>query len=100
MNPRNTQIITANNLLSGEVVYLTSSETWSTKHSDASVFGSDKEANHRLASVLQTDTSVVGPYLAFAKTNTGKSPEPVHFREVFRTIGPSNRFIGKQAAAT
>jgi len=25
-------------------------------------------------------------------------PEPVHFREVFRTRGPSNYFHGKQAS--
>ena len=48
------------------------------------------EAEHRQA-------EVVGPYLADARMGPD-GPEPVHFREAFRTRGPSNRFHGKQAA--
>jgi len=40
----------------------------------------------------------VGAYLADARPGP-QGPEPVHFREVFRSRGPSNRFHGKQAAA-
>ena len=41
---------------------------------------------------------VVGAYLADAKAGpTG--PEPIHFREVFRTRGPSNYAHGKQERA-
>jgi hypothetical protein len=39
---------------------------------------------------------VVGAYLADAKAGPN-GPEPVHFREAFRTRGPSNYDHGKQA---
>ncbi len=41
---------------------------------------------------------VVGAYLADAKAGPN-GPEPTHFREAFRTRGPSNRpDLGRQAA--
>jgi hypothetical protein len=42
---------------------------------------------------------VVGAYLADA-TAGPDGPEPVHFREAFRTRGPSNYPHGKQADLT
>ena len=39
---------------------------------------------------------MVGAYLADAQPGPD-GPEPVHFREAFRTRGPSNYFHGKQA---
>jgi hypothetical protein len=39
---------------------------------------------------------VVGAYLADAKAGPN-GPEPTHFREAFRTRGPSNYNHGKQA---
>jgi hypothetical protein len=39
---------------------------------------------------------VVGAYLADAKLGPN-GPEPTHFREEFRTRGPSNYAHGKQA---
>ena len=39
---------------------------------------------------------VVGAYLADAKAGPN-GPEPTHFREEFRTRGPSNYTHGKQA---
>ena len=93
----NAQIITANDLLSGEVVYLSASGDWSPKHGDAVLFNND-QADTRLNEVQASDQSVVGPYLAGA-TQGGDAPAPIHFREVFRTKGPSNRFLGKQIHA-
>lgn len=89
------KIVTANDLLSGEVVYLSASGNWSTLHSDAVVLD-DIQADARLAEVQKFDTSVVGPYLAGAAQGDN-APSPIHFREVFRTKGPSNRHLGKQA---
>lgn len=99
VNKLTTQIITANDLLSGEVVYLSSNGTWAIRHSDAITFETSDEASTRLASVLRSETSVVGPYLAFANVAKGCLLEPTHFREMFRTKGPSNRFLGKQTTA-
>ncbi len=95
-NEATVQIITANDLLSGEVVYLSASGKWSPRHSDAVMFGGI-QANTRLAEVQKLDTSVVGPYLAGARQDVGGAPTPIHFREIFRTKGPSNQFLGKQA---
>lgn len=96
-NKATTKIITANDLLSGEVVYLSASGKWSPLHSDAVMFD-DIQADTRLAEVQKIDTSVVGPCLAGAARD-GNAPSPIHFREIFRTKGPSNRLIGKQAHA-
>jgi hypothetical protein len=41
---------------------------------------------------------VVGPYLADARPGPN-GPEPTHFREAFRTRGPSNYAHGKQERA-
>ncbi len=42
---------------------------------------------------------LVGAYLADAKAGPN-GPEPTHFREAFRTRGPSNYAHGKQAGAS
>ena len=90
-------IITANDLLSGEVVYLTSSGKWSPDHGDAIAFDEMHLAKAHLDDVQRLDQSIVGPYLAGAAIDGNLAPSPVHFREVFRTRGPSNRALGKQA---
>lgn len=91
------QIITANDLLSGEVVYLTASGAWSRAHSSAALFDHADRAGKQLEEIAHTDISIVGPYLAAGKIGNNQAVAPVHFREVFRATGPSNRFIGKQA---
>lgn len=92
------KLITANDLLSGEVVYLTASGAWSRSPDNAEMLHDDSTEAQRLAEVLEADTSVIGPYLAQATRRDDGAIVPSHFREVFRTTGPSNRFIGKQAA--
>ena len=91
------QIITANGLLSGEVVYLAKAGAWSRHLSEATVFTDASLCAKQLEQVGRGDTSIVGPYLATVKLGHNRAPVPLHFREVFRATGPSNRFIGKQA---
>ncbi len=86
------QILTANDLLSGEVVYHTKTGAWSCRHKDAAIFDQPNPAADCLKEIIQNDASVVSPYLVRAL--------PMHFREAFRAAGPSNRFIGKQAGHT
>ena len=64
------KVITANHLLEGDVVYLTADDRWTRYHEEAELITDAKD----------------GP----------KGPEPTHFREVFRTRGPSNYAHGKQ----
>jgi hypothetical protein len=87
-------LITANALLEGDVVYLTAQGSWARTMAEAEVFTDEAVAEERLFSVNPAE--VVGAYLMPVSLTDG-APAPVHFREAFRTRGPSNRFHGKQA---
>ncbi len=90
------QIATGNDLLEGDVVYFTEQGDWTRKHSDAVVAETPEQAETLLGAATLFPHQVVGVYLADAQLVNGK-PAPVHFREIFRTKGPSNYFHGKQA---
>ena len=87
-------VITANDLLTGEVVYLNPAHRWSPELSAAKVFGVLDEAEGELAAVF-SEAVVVGAYLAEVSNDTAVIPR--HYRESFRHKGPSNYFHGKQA---
>ena len=92
------QAVTANRLIDGVVVYLSSSGKWSESLADAA-FGDEKTAQALLA---QSEASaakqeVVEPYL-FEVTADGSTPRPVSQREHIRAKGPTVRLdLGKQA---
>lgn len=90
------KIVTANDLASGDVIYLTDADTWSRHHADAELIEDEAHAQMRLLDGQRVKT-VVGAYLADARRGI-LGPEPVHFREAFRTRGPSNYPHGKQEA--
>ena len=90
------QIVTANDLCLGDVVYLTADDRWSRHHHEAELIGDEAHAQLRLLHAASQRLVVVGACLADAKPGPN-GPEPVHFREAFRTRGPSNYFHGKQA---
>jgi hypothetical protein len=90
------KVITANALLEGDVVYLTSSDTWSRSLAEAEVLTEESDAQYRLLQAQARSAEVVGAYLADVRPGPS-GPEPAHFREDFRLTGPSNRFHGKQA---
>lgn len=89
------KVVTANDLRAGDVVYLTQAGTWARLHSAAALFTEAQAADTALAHAAAQPNIVVGAYLADAKAGPN-GPEPVHFREVFRTRGPSNYAHGKQ----
>lgn len=89
------KVVTANDLRSGEVVYLTDAGAWSPRHAEAELLVDEAEAQLRLLVAEAQADRIVGPYLADAKEGPD-GPEPIHFREAFRTRGPSNYFHGKQ----
>ena len=90
------KIVTANDLLEGDVVYLTADDRWSRFHHEAELIEDEAHAQMRLLHAAAQKLVVVGAYLADAKAGAG-GPEPTHFREEFRTRGPSNYNHGKQA---
>lgn len=97
MNRRFTpKVVTANDLLTGEAVYLTGDGRWSPTHREAALLTDAGEAQQRLREAMGQVDRVVDAYLADARAGAA-GPEPVHFREVFRTLGPSNYRHGKQA---
>ena len=92
------KVVTANDLLEGDVIYLTADKTWTRLHSEAEFFVDQKQANEALAFAQSQAERLVGAYLANAQMSEDGKPEPTHFREVFRTRGPSNYTNhGKQA---
>ena len=91
------KVVTANALAEGDVVYLTSDDRWTRDHAEAELIEDEAHAQLRLLKAEHQKNVVVGAYLADAKAGP-KGPEPIHFREVFRTRGPSNYAHGKQEA--
>ena len=92
------KVVTANRLMEGDAVWLTTTGEWSGDIHDAELITDEGTATLRL---LDADTQahvIAGAYLADAKMGEN-GPEPTHFREDFRTRGPSNYAHGKQADA-
>ncbi len=93
------KVVTANALIEGDVIYLTSQDSWTREMCDAELMTDEAHAQLRLLEASQQVDVVVGAYLADA-TASDKGPQPTHFREEFRRTGPSNYFHGKQAVAS
>jgi hypothetical protein len=92
------KIITANALLQGDVVYFKRDDGWSRDIDAAEVLEDEAHAQIRLLEALGLAgvVGVVGVYLADVQVGQG-GIRPAHFREVFRSRGPSNYPHGKQA---
>jgi len=94
------QMLTANRLLDGEVVYWRQGQ-WVAQLADAEVFDEPAAGDAALAAAqaFVRDNKVVATYL-FDVRRTAKAIEPVKEREVIRAMGPSVRTdLGKQAGA-
>lgn len=79
-------VLTANDLLSGRVVYFTSSGDWSPHISSARVYDKD-DSESALSSVDSHSDIVVGAYWCDVSINDDGVPFPIHFREQFRAVG-------------
>ena len=90
------QVITANALIEGDVVYLSPTGAWALDLVDARVFTDEDAAQKALEGATARSGEVVGVYLMDVALENG-TPQPTHFREAFRQTGPSNKFHGKQA---
>ena len=93
------KVVTANRLREGDVVYLTADNLWTPHHHEAELIEDEAHAQLRLLHAAGQKLIVVGAYLADAMAGPN-GPEPVHFREAFRTRGPSNYAHGKQVDLT
>ncbi|WP_166415486.1 DUF2849 domain-containing protein [Cochlodiniinecator piscidefendens] len=90
------KVVTANALIEGDVVYLTADDRWTRTHAEAELITTEERAAIRLSFGEAQDGIVVGVYLADAIASEN-GPQPIHFREEFRAVGPSNYNHGKQA---
>ncbi|MFY0309170.1 DUF2849 domain-containing protein [Leisingera sp. D0M16] len=95
--PFTPKVITANDLLEGDVIYFTADNGWTRNMAEAELITDEAEAQLRLIEAEKQNIKIVGAYLADAKAGPN-GPEPTHFREEFRRTGPSNYFHGKQEA--
>ena len=92
------KVITANALLEGDAVWLTEDDRWSRDMAEAELITDEAHADLRLIEALARQDEIAGAYLVDAKDGSA-GPVPTHFREEFRTRGPSNYDHGKQAEA-
>lgn len=84
------QIVTANDLKSGDVVYLTKTASWSRRIGDASIVA-NAEAGAALLAVAEAQAKmniVVAPYLVPVDAST-TPPRPIQYREIIRADGPT-----------
>ncbi len=93
------KVVTANALLEGDVVWLTEDDQWTRRMDEAELIEDEAHAELRLLHADSQAHEVVGAYLVDAKRGAN-GPEPTHFRETFRTHGPSNYPHGKQTDET
>ncbi len=95
------QIVTANRLSDGRVVYLTASAHWSEDPAGAAV-APDSEAAKALLARAEADAArarVVAPYLIELSEDPGVAL-PRRYRERIRAAGPSVRpDLGRAAAS-
>ncbi|WP_458790836.1 DUF2849 domain-containing protein [Yoonia sp. MH D7] len=89
------KVITANALLEGDAIWFTPKGTWTRIMGEAELFTDEAHAEICFLDAQADQAAVSGVYLVDAK-NTERGPQPVHFREAFRTRGPSNYAHGKQ----
>ena len=91
----NSKVVTANDLRSGEVIYLRFPYDWTPELSKASVITDDDLAQAGLAFAQGQSNVVVGAYLSDVVAEAD-GPKASHFRDTFRSTGPSNYRHGKQ----
>ncbi len=84
------QIVIANSLTEGFVVFLTADHAWSGSIADAAVANDDHSAGQLLAAAQEAEraNAVIDPYLVEVDLN-GAVPRPRVYREYIRAFGPS-----------
>lgn len=92
------QILTANTLNRGDVVYFNAQQGWVSDLSEAEILA-DENARAALSAASEwvERREIVNPYLFAVRVENGRAT-PVKTREVIRAAGPTiRRDLGKQA---
>jgi len=94
------QVLTANRLDDGQVVYLAAGSAWTHRLAEAHIASDDDTAAALQAAAARgvAERAVIDPYL-FEVDPQGGTPRPLRMREAIRARGPSVRpDLGHQAA--
>jgi len=84
-------LISANELLSGDVIYLTSTGDWSRSLSDALCVDDKSAVASKVQQLEAEQNRVLGPILVEARVNPDGTLALQHFRDRFRESGPTHR---------
>lgn len=84
------QIITANRLIDGAVIYFTANGAWSARIADSQVFDNTDTADQALLAAMAfvKTNEILDPYLIDISQD-GFEIKPVRYREIIRAAGPS-----------
>jgi len=90
------KILTANNLLSGKVIYLTSEKKWVENLANAVVFNKQEDSDNALTFADTQINKLQSAYLIDVVLTSDGTPIPISNQELIRATGPTNYFHGKQ----
>ncbi|MBO6481016.1 MAG: DUF2849 domain-containing protein [Pelagibacteraceae bacterium] len=90
------KILTANYLLSGKAIYLTSEKKWIENLANAAVFDSQEDADNALTFAETQINKLQSAYLIDVVLTSDGTPMPISNQELIRAAGPTNYFHGKQ----
>ena len=90
------KILTANYLLSGKVIYLTSEKKWIEYLENAAVFDNQEDADNALTFADTQIYKLQSAYLIDVELTSNGKPKPISNQELIRATGPTNYFHGKQ----
>ena len=91
------KILTANYLLSGKGIYLTSEKKWIENLSNAAVFDNQEDADNALTFAETQINKLQSAYLIDVVITSDGRPKPKSNQELIRETGPTNYFHGKQS---
>ncbi|MEM7259645.1 MAG: DUF2849 domain-containing protein [Pseudomonadota bacterium] len=92
------QVITANHLLNGAVVYWCSNNEWAGNLRDAAIFDNRQQAQSTIDQLGTNADNVVGIEPIGVNSSADSGPEPLRLRERLRARGPSIPFGAAGAA--
>ena len=90
------KILTANYLLSGKGIYLTSEKKWIENLSNAAVFDNQEDADNALTFAETQINKLQSAYLIDVLLTSDGTLKPKSNQELIRATGPTNYFHDKQ----
>ena len=83
-------VLTANDLVAGDVVFLDAAGGWTRRLDSARLFEDGTEAKRCLAAAELQEDAVIDPYLAEVLPGDRHGAQPVRLREAIRAAEPTD----------